>query len=221
MSVNYPSLFHKKINAVGKRALQLAMLGITGNLDIIQIMEFLIGSTSSIKDAIFWSNFIQFLSDGSWTDEERDIFTSRLFEDEEKKEENARRIILILYQAETRQKVNYILNATHSLNHFHINQSQYFRICNLIVNTLSEDLRYLQRNIILGKDFCFCEEVQGLLNQGLMTNANFDWGNLDDPDEDNSRYEFTSLARLVDKYALSYNSGDRYPELYFKTQEKT
>ena len=55
MSVNYPSLFHKKINAVGKRALQLAMLGITGNLDIIQIMEFLIGSTSSIKDAIFWS----------------------------------------------------------------------------------------------------------------------------------------------------------------------
>ena len=54
------------------------------------------------------------------------------------------------------------------------------------------------------EDLVYNSYVQGLLTTGLMYQSVID-GN------DESKYSFTPLARLVDQYAVSYENLERYP----------
>lgn len=175
---------------------------------------------STFRDVWFENKFSRLCHGGDLTDEERARFCAQL--EDENREENGHRILYIVDQIETDAKMDFIINATHSFSsaRSHISKSMYFRICNIIVGTLDEDLIFLKKNIDNG-EMPYSEEVQGLMNHGLMRICDLGIvGEMDNPDEDTSKYEFTQLATLVDKYALSYNSCDRYPELYFETQEQ-
>ena len=79
----------------------------------------------------------------------------------------------------------------------------YFRICHAITHTLDEDLQFLKMHIgenDISYDVC----VQGLLTSGLMYQSVID-GNGD------QKYSFTPIAENVDRFAVSYDNIDRYP----------
>lgn len=188
---------------------------VQNSITVVKVIHML----SGVRDIWFWNKFRRFLEGGDLSEDDRDTLFEKL-STEGTKEANAQRLIQIIDQVESQKKVDYIINATHSLCYSHINRSQYYRICNIIVTTLEEDLLYLQKNIAAHEELCFCDEVQGLINRGLMEQSNIDMGDFEHPEIDNRRFIFTNLAQQVDMYALSYNSCNRYSQLYFGTQEQ-
>ena len=96
-----------------------------------------------IREQIFWTKFEAFL-DGVYLDEnDRDKLRTKLVEDGNAKD-NAFRLLDSIDRAETKQKINYLINATRCLLVNFINRSEYFRICHAITHTLDEDLVFLR-----------------------------------------------------------------------------
>ena len=124
------------------------------------------------------------------------------------KQENAKRILYCIDKVETDKKVDYLINVTRALINDIIDLSKYFRICNVVVNTLDEDLKFLREHIEK-EEMDDRIEVQGLSSVGLMIQTVFDAGNAEG--YATQKYSFTKLAKIVDICAISYNDGKRYP----------
>ena len=108
-------------------------------------------------------------------------------------------------RAETQQKIRYLINATRCLLADFIDRPtySYFRLCHAITHTLEEDLLFLKEHI-KEKDLPYSTYTQGLLTVGLMYQSVLD-GNGE------QKYSFTPVARLVDRFAVSYDDVERYP----------
>ena len=81
----------------------------------------------------------------------------------------------------------------------------YFRICHTITNTLEDDLAFLGEHIF-ETDLPYNISIQGLFTSGLMYQSVIDANG-------DQKYSFTPLAQIVDRYAISSNNIERYPDL--------
>lgn len=181
----------------------------------VKIAATFVKTAVSFKEAFFWKKFSRLLEGGDLSEEERAKFYGKLEdENEEKKRENARRIIQIIDSAETEKKMDFIVNATFSFVYSYIDKTTYFRICNVINDTLQEDLEFLQRNYTEEGELRYGDEVQGLIRQGLMEKMGPQWHEIGEEIDFPDSYKFTALAKYVDKYALSNSNFERYPELF-------
>lgn len=156
------------------------------------------------REQIFWPKMKAFLN-GVYTndDDDKAKLRAKLNENGEERD-NACRLIECIDRAETQQKIRYLINATRCLLVEFIDLQTFFRICHVIKNTLEEDLQFLRKNILSESDHEYNPCTQGLLTAGLMYQSVIDANG-------NQRYSFTPTAELVDKFAVSYDDVNRYP----------
>lgn len=131
------------------------------------------------------------------------ILRAKLVEDGEK-QDSVLRLVECIDRAETQKKVHFLINATRCLLVDFIDRPTYFRICHAVTHSLEEDLVFLGEHIN-EEDIPYSVYVQGLLTAGLMYQSVID-GNGD------QKYSFTPLAEMVDRYAVSYENIERYPD---------
>ena len=168
-----------------------------------EIMISLVKSPLFFREKLFWTKFECFLSGVDMNENDRAEFCARLTEDG-KKGDNPYRLLQAIDHAETRQKVDFLINASRSLGAGFIELPTYFRICNAITGTLEEDLLFLADHIQDDSNFGYSDTIQGLLNVGLVYQSVID-GNGD------NRYSFTPFADTLDRFAVSFNNVERYP----------
>lgn len=149
-----------------------------------------------IRDQIFWSKMRAFLNGVYLTEEDCSKLRNRLTKDGEK-QDNALRLVEIIDKTETMKKVQYLINASRCVLEEHIDRETYFRICHALTHTLEEDLDYLRQHINENQ-LTYCVSVQGLLTSGLMYQSVIGG-------DDEQKYSFTPLAKLVDQYAVDYD----------------
>lgn len=76
----------------------------------VKIATTFVKTAVSFKEAFFWKKFSRLLEGGDLSEEERAKFYGKLEdENQEKKRENARRIIQIIDSAETEKKMDFIV----------------------------------------------------------------------------------------------------------------
>lgn len=150
----------------------------------------------------FWSKMEDFLNGVFLSDDDRSKFAAKLTENGDKGE-NPYRLVECINRAETKQKIQYIINATRCLLSGFINTPDYFRICHIITQTVEEDLLYA-RDHLHEKDLPYSVCIQGLLTSGLMFQSIIDANG-------EQKYSFTPLAEFVDRYAVSYEDVEKYP----------
>lgn len=177
------------------------------NIRIVGKIVYLLGKKEVFfyRERSFWNKWYKFLTEVSATDEDREKFIKKLSENDSIVY-NAQRILDCIDRVTTEQKVHYLVNASICFSNQYINKSEYFRICDAIIRTLDEDLKFLGEHIN-NTDIKYSLEVQGLLNSGLI-NAN----------TNNVAYSFNSLAKFVDKYAVNFENRVRYPDLNEKIE---
>jgi hypothetical protein len=168
-------------------------------------------SPTAIRDQFFWIKFEMFLNGIDASDEERSNFCKRLTEDGVKRE-NPYRLIQVIDHADTKNKIQYFINTSRCLSIGFIELPLYFRICHTITNSLEEDLFYLAEHILEDNEYEYNIVVQALMNNGLVYQSVID-GNGED------RYKFTSLARDLDRFAISYDNVGRYPNPEKKNED--
>lgn len=150
----------------------------------------------------FWDNMSCFL-DGVFSDEDdRAKLCAKLTEDGESGE-NPHRLVECINRAETKQKIRYLISATRCLLSDFIERSDFFRICHVITQAIDEDLLFL-RDHISEENLSYSASVQGLLNVGIMYQSTYDA-------EGGQEYSFTPFAEVVDRFAISYDNVERYP----------
>lgn len=180
-----------------------AISGLLGDpVSVGKIIFTLAKSPFFVRDRIFWAKYECFLSGVYASDEDRTAFCAKLNE-EGKGQENAVRILDCVDHVDTEQKVKYIINASRSVSANFISLTDYFRICNAIKSNIQEDLQFLSDNIG-EKDLDYSQSVQSLLSTGLMYQSVMD-GN------GGQKYSFTPLADMVDRFAVSFDDVNRYP----------
>lgn len=99
-----------------------------------------------------------------------------------------------------------------------IRQDDYFRICHAITYIMQEDLDYLGNNLSPAdpnedqnpllpeiKDFLYDNAVQKLFSAALMYHYVFNAGG-------EQRFAFTTLAEMVDQYAVNFGNIHKYPD---------
>lgn len=168
-----------------------------------KIMVSLIECPFFFQEKLFWKKFKMFISGIDMNENERANFCAKLTEDGAKGD-NPYRLLQAINHAETRKKVDFLINASRTLGAGFIDLTTYFRMCHAITGTLEEDLIFLSEHIQDEGDFGYSDTVQGLLNVGLMRQSVID-GN------GNNRFEFTPFADILDQFAVSYNNVERYP----------
>ena len=155
-----------------------------------------------IRERMFWDKMSVFL-DGVYLDEKDCAKLRAKLTEKGKSRDNALRLIAYIDRSETEKKIKYLINATRCLLVDFIDRPMYFRICHAITHTLDEDLIFLGEHIG-EEDIAYNAYVQGLVTTGLMTQTVFD-GNGE------QEYSFTTLAELVDRYAINYDNTEKYP----------
>lgn len=155
-----------------------------------------------VREQLFWTKIEAFLNGVYLDDTDSAKLRAKLTECGEKGD-NPCRLVECIDRAETQQKIRYLINATRCLLTDFIDLSTYFRICHTVTHTLEEDLSFL-RNHIKESNLPYNQFTQGLLSAGLMYQSIID-GNGD------SKYSFTPIAEIVDRYAVSYDNVERYP----------
>lgn len=167
-----------------------------------KIIYTLMRSPMFFREQLFWTKFEMFLNGIDTTTDERMTFCARLDLDGRNKD-SAYRLIQIIDRAETDRKINYLINVSKCLARDLIGRPSYFRICHTIVNSLEEDLIFLKNHILENCEYEYGDSIQGLMNNGLIYQSVIDANG-------NDRYKFTLLAKVVDRYALSYDNIERY-----------
>lgn len=168
-----------------------------------KIMLTLAKSPMYFRQKLFWTKWELFLNGVYASDDDRAQFCAKLSLCDGYKD-NAYRLIQIIDRVESLQKIKYLINAGKCLASDFIDLSLFFRICNIIVNSLDEDLIFLKENIMDDLEYEYGYIVQGLINTGLMYQSLIDKDGSD-------KYKFTPIADIVDRYALSYDNVNRYP----------
>lgn len=169
-------------------------------------------SPMTVRDQFFWLKFEMFLDGIDVSDKERANFCKRLTEDGTKRE-NPYRLIQAIDHTDTNNKIQYLINASRCLSTGFIELPLFFRICHTITNSLEEDLLYLAEHILEDYEYEYSFVVQALMNNGLVYQSVID-GNGED------RYKFTSLANDLDRFAISYDNVERYPNPEKKDEDK-
>jgi hypothetical protein len=162
-----------------------------------------INGTVFIREQLFWIKFEMFLNGIDISDDGRANFCKMLTEDGMKKE-NPYRLTQIIDRVDTLSKIDYLINASRCLSIGFIKLPVYFRLCHIINNSLLEDLHYLAEHILEDDEYEYSTEIQALTSNGLVYQSVIDVNNQD-------RYKFTSLAKDLDRFAISYNNIERYP----------
>ncbi len=168
-----------------------------------KIMLSLMESPFFFQEKLFWQKFELFIYGIDMNEEERAKFCAKLTEDGTKGD-NPYRLLQAINHAETRRKVDFLINASRTMGAGFIDLTTYFRMCHAITDTLEEDLIFLSEHIQDEGDFGYSDTIQGLLNVGLMRQKVFDANG-------NNRFVFTPFADTIDQFAISYNNVERYP----------
>ena len=155
-----------------------------------------------IREQLFWTKMEAFLNGVYLSKDDCDKMHAKLTKDD-KNGDNAFRLVESIDRAETQKKIQYLINATRCLLTDFIDRDTYFRICHAITHTLDEDLVFLGEHIN-EEDIPYSPYTQGLFTAGLMYQSVID-GNGE------QKYSFTSIAKIVDQYAVSYENVERYP----------
>lgn len=179
-------------------------------ISIGKIMVAIVKGPFFIREQLFWTKLEAFLNGVYLDSDDCEKLRVKLTECGEK-DDNPRRLIECIDRSETQQKIRYLINATRCLLTDFIDLDTYFRICHAITHTLEEDLCYL-RNNIKNSDLPYNQFTQGLLSAGLMYQSVID-GNGD------QKYSFTPIAEIVNKFAVSYDDTDRYPNSTTKASQ--
>ena len=167
-----------------------------------RVMVAIAKSPFFIREQIFWRKFSSFLEGVYLSEEERRDLRVKITENGTKGE-NAFRLIEYIDRVETQKEIQYLVNATRCLLADFIDIATYFRICHAVTYTLDEDLQFLKTHIEKS-NLSYDAYVQGLLTAGLMYQSVID-GNGD------QKYSFTPMAEEVDRFAVSYDNLERYP----------
>lgn len=170
---------------------------ILGNpLSLAKLLKNLSESPYLIQNEIFFFKFNQFITGITMSSATAKEDLSQKLREVGEPTDNAFRLIEYISRAETKPKIQYLINITINLLHDQIDLSTYFRICALVIHTLDEDLLFL-------KDHFQCQSlpysisVQGLLSNGLMHQSVMD-ASLNG----NQQYRFTPIAKQVRAFAL-------------------
>lgn len=155
-----------------------------------------------LREQIFWMKMEAFLNGTYLHEDDRAKLCAKLTENGENRE-NSLRLVESIDRAETQQKIQYLINATRCLLSDFIDRQTFFRICHIVTHTLEEDLVFLSKHI-KEADILYNATVQGLLTSGLMYQSVID-------SKGEQKYSFTPLAEIVDRFAISYNDLERYP----------
>lgn len=177
-----------------------AVLG--DRVSVAKIMIAIARSPLFLREQLFWSKVEAFLNGVYLSEDDCAKLGAKLTENGEIKD-NPLRLVESIDRAETQQKIRYLINATRCLLADFIDRPTYFRLCHAITHTLEEDLLFLKEHI-KEKDLPYSTYTQGLLTVGLMYQSVLD-GNGE------QKYSFTPVARLVDRFAVSYDDVERYP----------
>jgi len=180
--------------------------------DIVSVGKVIIALAKSpffVREQLFWSKMEAFMNGVYFRDNAENYsydpqakLCAKLTENGEKRD-NANRLVACIDRAETQRKIRFLINATRCLLADFIDLNTYFRICHAITHTLEEDLQFLRTHIsecALAYSHC----TQGLLTAGLMYQCVIDANG-------NQEYSFTQIASLVDRFAVSYDDIERYP----------
>lgn len=168
-----------------------------------KIILSILKSPTFFREQWFWTKFELFLHGIDAEENERASFCKKLSENENSTD-NAYRLLQIIDNIDTRQKVTYLVNASRCLSIGFIKLPLYFRICHVIRNCLEEDLVFLKNHILENSDYKYSDIIQGLMDNGLMYQSIID-------ENGNDVYNFTPIAKLIDIYAISYNDVNKYP----------
>lgn len=155
-----------------------------------------------IRDNLFWSKIERYLNGVFVSEDDRAKLRARLVEDGSS-DENAKRLLECIDRAETTQKIQYLINATRCFLVDFIDRTDFFRICRAIIGTIDEDLRFVRDHITKNEDFEYSQAIQGLFVSGLVTFSEIGG--------EKTLYAFTPLAENLDRFALSFEDVDRYP----------
>ena len=167
-----------------------------------KIVLALVASPLFIREKLFWTKVEAFLNGVYQSEDDCAKLCAKLTADGEKRD-NAIRLVESIDRADTKQKIQYLINVTRCLLTDFIDRPTYFRICHVVTHTLSEDLEFLGEHIH-ERDMLYGSAVQGLLASGLMYQSVIDA-------KGEQKYSFTPLAGTVDQYAVSYSNVERYP----------
>lgn len=184
-----------------KKLIENLMKGVTGDLFAAKdALQYIISSPFFIREILFWDKFEMFTT-GVFANDEDIRKLSEIFADNEDKEDYAKRIIKILDDIDINKKVKYLINLTRSLLDNFIEKSDYYRLCNALINTLDEDLQYINMNINTHnlKENLYINFLQqsGLVKQTVISS-------------NDNEFEFTRLAQLLDKYGLDFGNDLKY-----------
>ncbi len=119
------------------------------------------------REQLFWAKMEMFLN-GVFIDEGDSLKLSAKLTADGKEGDSPYRLIECIDRAQTRRKIQYLINATRCLLAGFIELEYFFRICQAITYTLEEDLSFLKVNITEDNEFEYDASVQGLLTSGLM-----------------------------------------------------
>ena len=191
------------IRDVGTDLLFDAMGAVCGDVTAIaKIIYKLAENTVLFRERLFWSKLEQYLNGVFVTEDDRANLRAKLVENGSSAE-NSKRLLECIDRAETNQKIHYLINATRCLLVNFIDRTTFFRICRAITNTIDEDLLFMRNHLTTAENMEYNDSIQGLLVSGLVTFSVIGG--------DSTLYAFTPLAEDVDRFAVSYNDLERYP----------
>lgn len=168
-----------------------------------------------IRDAIYWNKFYMFVTGINKIQDDLGSsikLSNKLFGDSKSKEQNGMRLLGYIDKADSKQKVDYYINATRSLLMGNIDNTDYFRIMKVVSETLNEDLEYLAEiaentSVIRGNIQLLALERSGLVIQaGIDANESIETQN----------YAVSNFGRMVDHYAISLEDDNR--QNYYKNE---
>ena len=168
-----------------------------------EFLNKIIGSSKKISDYLFERKFKKFI-DGCFADDSLKKRFINLINKDGKKEENAFRIIEIINKCDCEEKVDFIINLTDAFINEYIDKESYFRLCKIVNDNLYEDLCFVRETIFNNMQI-YDSVIQTLFSNGLMYQSSIDVGG-------HAYYSYTTIARYLDKYALSYKDDQRYPD---------
>ena len=179
------------------------------------LVQLIVTLPLSLREQYFWNKFYSFLRGIYLPFDQTISISNRLFGNDDKKRKNALRVVEAIGKIETEESLQFIINATRSCLIGLIDVADYFRIVKAITDTLYEDLIFLSQNITNDKYFRGNVQILALERSGLMIMAGIDANE----SVETQNYVFTTLGKMVDRYAISFENDERM--LWHKENSKT
>lgn len=160
----------------------------------------------SWRDSFYITKWRMFV-EGVYMDDDAKAKIAEYFVTQEDKKEFLCKILKVLDDIDSDEKVKYLVNLTRSfLNNF-INKDDYYRMVNCLRVVLVQDLKFLQENI--SSNYLLNNpNVDALVQASLMYQ---DYISQSDPNEA-TRYKFTALGEMLDRYSISFGDETKYKD---------